>query len=107
MLIVVFLASSDDIALIKLSQPVCDVIPVARHNRSDEAGQIIKLIGQGATGTSDIGHAPTGPNRTGLRRAFNKVASAYDRWFCHVFDAPPSALALEGISETGTAAALH
>jgi len=101
MLIVVFLASSDDIALIKLRQPVNDVVPVAAYKRDDEAGQTIKLIGKGATGTGDIGHDPSGPNRTELRRAFNTVSSAYDRWLCYVFDAPPSALPLEGVLGNG------
>lgn len=101
MLIVVFLAASDDIALIKLSKPVTDVAPVASYRGGDEAGQVIKLIGKGATGTGDIGHDPGGPNRTELRRAFNKVSSAYDRWLCYVFDAPPSALPLEGVLGNG------
>lgn len=101
MLIVVFLASSDDIALIKLSQPVVDVAPVALYRGGDEAGQLIKLIGKGATGTGDTGHDPNGPNRTELRRAFNTVTSAYDRWLCYVFDAPPSALPLEGVLGNG------
>ncbi|HEX7988898.1 MAG TPA: trypsin-like serine protease [Stenotrophomonas sp.] len=101
MLIVVFLAASDDIALIKLSQPVTDVAPVASYRGGNEAGQVIKLIGKGATGTGDIGHDPGGPNRTELRRAFNKVSSAYDRWLCYVFDAPPSALPLEGVLGNG------
>lgn len=101
MLIVVFLAASDDIALIKLSQPVTDVAPVASYRGGNEAGQVIKLIGKGATGTGDIGHDPGGPNRTELRRAFNQVSSAYDRWLCYVFDAPPSALPLEGVLGNG------
>ena len=101
MLIVVFLASSDDIALIKLRQPVTDVASVAAYKRDDEAGQTIKLIGKGATGTGDIGHDLSGPNRTELRRAFNRVSSAYDRWLCYVFDAPPSALPLEGVLGNG------
>ncbi|MNV04311.1 hypothetical protein D3C71_946020 [compost metagenome] len=45
MLIVVVLASSDDIALIKLTQPVTDVAPAALYERSDEPGQIVKNIG--------------------------------------------------------------
>lgn len=101
MLVVVFLASSDDIALIKLRQPVTDAAPVAAYKHDDEAGQTIKLIGKGATGTGDIGHDPSGPNRTELRRAFNTVSSAYDRWLCYVFDAPPSALPLEGVLGNG------
>lgn len=101
MLIVVVLASSDDIALIKLTQPVTDVAPAALYERSDEPGQIVKIIGKGATGTGDKGHDPRGPNRTELRRAFNKVTSAYDRWLCYVFDEPASALPLEGVLGNG------
>ncbi|MDR7194565.1 hypothetical protein J2W68_003313 [Luteimonas terrae] len=101
MLIVVFLAASDDIALVKLAQPVSDVVPVERYAGSDEAGRMLKLIGKGATATGDTGHNPHGPNRTELRRAFNTVSSAYDRWFCYVFDAPPEALPLEGTLGNG------
>lgn len=101
MLIVVVLASSDDIALIKLTQPVTDVAPAAIYERSDEPGQIVKIIGKGATGTGDMGHDPRGPNRTELRRAFNKVTSAYDRWLCYVFDEPATALPLEGVLGNG------
>jgi hypothetical protein len=100
-LIVVFLASSDDIALVKLTQPVTDVAPVAIYKDSDEPGQIVKIVGKGATGTGATGHDPRGPNRTELRRAFNKITSAYDRWSCYVFDEPPSALPLEGILGNG------
>ena len=101
MLIVVALASSDDIALIKLTQPVMDVAPASIYERSDESGQIVKIIGKGATGTGDKGHDPRGPNRTEPRRAFNKVTSAYDRWLCYVFDEPASALPLEGVLGNG------
>ena len=101
MLIVVFLASSDDIALVKLTQPVTDVAPVVIYKDSDEPGQIVKIVGKGATGTGTTGHDPEGHNRTELRRAFNKITSAHDRWFCYVFDKPPSALPLEGISGNG------
>jgi len=101
MLIVVFLASSDDIALIHLAQPVTDVAPVALYGGSDEPGQIIEIVGKGATGTGATGHDPAGPDRTELRRAFNKVTSAHDRWFCYVFDEPPAALPLEGVMGNG------
>jgi len=101
MLIVVFLASSDDIALVKLARPVTDVAPVAIYKDTDEPGQVVKIVGKGATATGATGHDPEGPNRTELRRAFNKVTSAYDRWFCHVFDEPPQALPLEGTPGNG------
>jgi hypothetical protein len=101
MLIVVFLAASDDIALVKLVQPVTDVAPVAIYKDSDEPGQLVKIVGKGATGTGATGHDPGGPNRTELRRAFNTITSAYDRWLCYVFDEPPTAVPLEGILGNG------
>jgi hypothetical protein len=101
MLIVVFLSTSDDIALVKLAQPVTDAAPVALYTHGDQPGQVVKLVGKGATGTGATGHDPRGPNRTELRRAFNRVSSAYDRWFCVVFDEPASALPLEGVGGNG------
>ncbi|MBJ6982164.1 trypsin-like serine protease [Luteimonas sp. MC1572] len=101
MLIVAFLASSDDIALVKLTQPVTDLAPVAIFRQSDEPGRVVKILGKGATGSGANGHDPRGPNRTELRRAFNEVSSAYDRWLCYVFDEPPSALPLEGVLGNG------
>ena len=100
-LVMVLLASSDDIALVKLTHPVTDVAPVTLYKDSDELGQIVKIIGKGATGTGATGHDPKGPNRTELRRAFNQITSAHDRWVCYVFDKPPSALPLEGMSGNG------
>jgi len=101
MLIVVFLASSDDIALVKLDQAVTDVAPVAIYKRNDEPGRIGKIPGKGPTATGTSGHDPNGPNRTELRRAFNRITSAHDRWLCYVFDAPPAALPLEGALGNG------
>lgn len=101
MLIVVFLAGSDDIALIELKQPVTDVAPVRLYPGGSEFSQTVKIIGKGATGSGDRGHDVHGPNRTELRRAFNTVTSAHDRWLCYVFDAPPAALPLEGALGNG------
>lgn len=101
LLILVHLASSDDIALLKLAQPVTDVAPVAIYTNGDEPGQTVEIIGKGATGNGASGHDPKGPNRTELRRAFNKVTSAHGRWFCYVFDRPQSALPLEGVMGNG------
>lgn len=100
-LILVLIASSDDIALIKLAQPVTDVVPAAMYTGSDEPGQVVQIIGKGATSTGATGHPPHGPNRTALRRAFNTVTSAHERWFCYVFDEPPAGLPLEGVGGNG------
>lgn len=101
MLIVVFLANSDDVALVRLKQPVADVAPVALYKDGKEFGQIVEIVGKGATGTGANGYDPESPHRTELRRAFNKVSSAHDRWFCYEFDEPPAALPLEGILGNG------
>lgn len=102
-LVLVLIASSDDIALIKLKQPVTDVAPVEIYKGNAELGQTVKITGKGATGTGATGldPEPKGPNRTELRRAFNKITSAHERWFCYVFDEPPSALPLEGMGGNG------
>jgi chymotrypsin len=100
-LFMVLLSSSDDIALIKLARPVADVLPVATFKGNDEFGQIVKILGKGATGSGVTGYDPNSSHRTELRRAYNKVTSAHDRWFCYVFDRPSEALPLEGGSGSG------
>lgn len=101
MLAVVEIASTDDIALVKLAEPVTDITPVAMDMTLAKPGAMVKIIGKGATGTGALGHDSGGPNRTQLRRAYNTITSAHDRWFCYVFDAPESALPLEGKSGSG------
>ena len=101
-LVRVLLASSDDIALLKLAQPVTDVAPVALYEGDDELSQIAKIMGKGATGTGATGYdGAHDSHRTELRRAFNKITTAHDRWFCYVFDNAPSALPLEGMTGNG------
>ena len=97
----VLLSSSDDIALLKLAQPVADVSPVAINKSDDEFGQIIKVIGKGATGNGVTGYEFSSSHRTELRRAYNKVTSADGRWLCYMFDKPSDALLLEGGSGSG------
>jgi len=100
-LFAVHLSSSDDIALLKLAQPVTDVSPVAIRMGDDEFGNIVKIIGKGATGTGVTGYEFSDSHRTELRRARNTVTSAHGRWFCYVFDKSSEALPLEGGSGSG------
>ncbi len=97
----VLLASSDDIALLKLVKPVTDVAPVAMFNGKSEFGQIVKIIGKGAEGNGVSGYQFSDPHRTELRRAYNKVTSADGRWLCYLFDSSVDALPLEGGSGSG------
>ena len=96
-----FLATSDDIALVRLATPVNDVQPVALYRGTGEAGQVAVLIGKGATGTGATGLVPGGSHRTSLRRAYNAVTGGNDRYLWYRFDAPPQGLPLEGVLGSG------
>jgi Trypsin len=100
-LVLTFIAASDDIALVKLKEPVRDVEPIRLFGRTDEFGRTIRFIGKGATGTGKSGHSPAAPQRTALRQGFNQITSAHDRWFCYQFDRGSSGLPLEAISSNG------
>lgn len=95
-----FIAASDDIALIQLAEPVRDVRPVAIHDRA-ASGDIVRIMGRGATGTGAKGHALQGPNRTDLRHGYNTLTVADGRWIGYAFDPPPSALPLEATTGNG------
>lgn len=99
--IIDFLASQDDIALIKLADPVSDVTPAKLFSGADELGKTVKLLGKGATGTGLTGQDAHASHRTDLRHAYNKIVGVEDRWICYVFDKPPSGLELEGILGDG------
>lgn len=96
-----FLAGSDDIALIKLASPVDDVAPLPLYRGSEEVTKIAMLIGKGATGNGVGGQVPGGSHRTALRRAFNAITGANDRYLWYRFDPPPQALPLEGVLGSG------
>lgn len=99
--LIAILAASDDIALIKLVDPVTDVEPLALYRGADEAGKLVQLMGMGATGNGKDGQERHGSHRTVMRRAFNVVSKADARWLGYVFDAEPGAHPLEGMSGNG------
>ncbi len=95
------LSASDDIALIKLKKAVSDTSPVPINKSEREFNEIVEIIGKGATGNGDTGYQFSDSHRTELRRAQNKVTSAYGRWLCYLFNKPSNALPLEGGSGSG------
>lgn len=100
-LITDFLATSDDIALLKLASPITDIAPVALYRGKHELGKTVEILGKGATGTGALGHDLQAPHRTELRHAFNRITRVDERWVCYAFDKPPAALPLEGMSGNG------
>src|SRR3546814_5046472 len=58
-----FLASSDDIALIKLASPMEGVAPMPLYRGSGEVASIVRLIGKGATGNGVDGQVQHGSHR--------------------------------------------
>lgn len=96
-----FLDSSDDIALIELASPVTDITPVRLYRGNKEVGTTAELVGKGATGNGVKGQDPQSPHRTVLRHAFNVIVGDDPRYVWYRFDAPPSALPLEGITGSG------
>ena len=94
------IASSDDVALIRLAEPVSDVAPARLYDGS-ALGKVIRIMGRGATGTGAEGHDPHGPNRTDLRDGYNEISISEGRWIGYTFDAPPQALPLEASTGNG------
>lgn len=96
-----FLATTDDIALIRLAVPVRDVRPAHLHVGRGEVGRPVRLYGKGATGTGETGVAPDSPQRSALRRATNRIEAAEGRWIIYSFTRGPGADRLEGMGGNG------
>lgn len=94
-------ASVHDMALLRLSEPVEDVTPVALYRNADEEGRIVEIYGKGATGNGRIGQYEDSPHRGVLRRAQNRITSADGHWLIYRFDCDAKALPLEGASGSG------
>lgn len=96
-----FLASQNDVALLELASPVRDVKPATLYSGDEKPGQLVEIIGKGATGTGLTGMDPMASHRTILRRAFTKLTEVQDRWLAYTFEKPPAALPLQGTSGNG------
>ena len=100
-----FMSASDDIALIKLEQPANDVRPATLYRGADEVGKIAEIVGGGATGNGLAGEYADSPHRSELCRAYGRIITADERWLAIRFDAPPQAVALEGMPADGDSGA--
>lgn len=91
-----FLMATDDVALIRLAQPVTDVEPIPLYRERDELGQQVRIYGKGATGNGATGQTPGSPHRGMLRRADNRISDVTPRLIGYRFDRGDAALPLEG-----------
>jgi len=89
----------NDIALLKLKQPMTAIKPAKLYRQSDEAGQNIWFIGSGGTGNGNVGQTVSYAQNNGvLRKAQNKIESVSDTEIYFSFDKGDNALPLEGVS---------
>lgn len=78
--VMAFLAAADDIALVRLRQPIMHIHPVRLHLGSHEVAETVSLFGNGVE------------PRMVLRQGRNLVMRVDDRWMVYRFDRPPRAL---------------
>lgn len=92
--------ASNDIALLRLAEPVKGIVPTRIYREKDEVGKVVTFIGRGTTGNGRDG--AKGRDMI-LRAAHNRVETADERWLTFVFDAPdsPNVLPLEGAGGAG------
>ncbi|MDP4535940.1 trypsin-like serine protease [Alkalimonas collagenimarina] len=92
----------NDIALVKLQQPVT-AVPAARLYRdNDEKGQALWFIGAGASGNGNTGQTVSLQQNNGqLRKAQNTVRSTSATELLFTFNKGDKALPLEGVSGNG------
>ncbi len=89
---------ADDIALIRLQEPLLHFAPARVFVEKSEVGKVVTFVGAGKTGTG-----LTGPKKEDgvFRGATNVVDSVSDAWLYFTFDDSANGTALEGISGPG------
>lgn len=92
----------NDIALVRLVEPVVGVAPMAIDDGSVVVGDVLTLVGRGLHGIGSTGE-PDGLDDGRLRRATNRVTNVQRHWLEVTFDAPgePGVLPLEGVGAAG------
>ena len=89
----------DDIALLKLKQPLYAMTPAKLYRQGDEAKQDIWFIGSGGTGHGAVGQVVSYQENNGkLRKAQNKIDRVNEKEIFFTFDKGKAALPLEGVS---------
>ncbi|GAA0858167.1 hypothetical protein GCM10009114_26740 [Aliiglaciecola litoralis] len=96
------LGKQNDLALIKLANPVLSVEPAKLYRQQDERNQVLWFIGSGGTGTGLTGETISYKENKGvLRKAQNKVVAVTKSDLRFVFEPGQHGLELEGVSGNG------
>lgn len=92
-----------DLGLLRLVEPVDDVVPARLYDRDDEVGRRATFVGSGKFASGETGpeKGPGSRQPRVLRAAHNVVSAVRPGWIEFVFDAPPDGEDLEGISGPG------
>lgn len=93
--------NNNDIALIRLTEPVKNRHPIEIYNKSDELGKEIEIYGNGATGNGLSGQLLKTKTEKKLRYCRNTITEAKNNWLVYKFDEPSVALDLEGMHGSG------
>ncbi|GGA29558.1 S1 family peptidase [Dyella nitratireducens] len=95
------MAVMHDIALLELTEPVTDVVPMPIDRGNAKPGMLSTVYGAGATGTELTGAPDSESHRTQLRRAENRLTQSDGPWLRYVFDCSVGAPALSGATAGG------
>lgn len=96
-----FMKTTNDIALIKLTENVSHAQPIALYMDSDELGKEITAFGRGSTGDGVQGSVFETKRQKVLRIMSNRVDIAEGNWVSITLDSDENALELEGIDGSG------
>jgi secreted trypsin-like serine protease len=93
------LDEENDIALLKLKEPIKAIKPAKLYRKSDEETQKIWFIGSGGTGSGSVGQTISYEENKGkLRKAQNTIVGTSEREIFFTFNEGNDALPLEGVS---------
>jgi len=101
--VMAFLTASDDIALLRLREPVAGIRPATLYQGGSETAETIVLLGKGANGAAQQA-AGAGARRTVMRQARNVVTGVDDRWMVYRVDRPAIELPLDSTVERAVSA---
>ncbi len=88
---------AQDIALLKLTEPVADVDPIPLYRGEVQEGQPAIIVGPGYQGNGQSGPVTRPEWDKMTRAATNRIYAVEDYWLTFVFDEPSTATELEGI----------